>query len=110
MSSNSIAQQLNKVLFKVLDTPTLPDIPRDFLPDLITQEGQLFILLTNNQSLTDSLFEAVGRIKMLRQYLVDGSLTHKYDVTMVLTGDQFRQLQKELRQILPPYVPLLILV
>ena len=110
MSSNAIAQQLNKLLFKVLNTSTLPDIPQDFLPDLIAQDGQLFILLANNQQLIDSLFEAVGRTRMLRQYLIDHSLTQKYDVTLVLTGNQFRQLQKEVRQILSQQVPLLILV
>lgn len=106
---SDITKKLHQAEFHFLSSKKLPDIPDEYYPNVITEDGELLIYITGNNIEADDLFEAVGRTVALREYIIQNNLTKKYSVTLIILLNQYKMLKKEIRQILNQRLPLLIL-
>ena len=109
MISTDLINRLTQAEFQITSNYPLGDIPDDLHPNLITSDGLLIEALSQDNETLDGLFEAVGKITTLKQFISNHQLMGKYSVALALILKQFKALQKEIRQILHQEVPLMIL-
>lgn len=107
---SDITKKLQQAEFQFQPTKKLNDIPDEYYPNVITEDGELLNYITGNDiEAADALFEVVERTVAVREYIIQKDLTKKYSITLILLLNQYKKLKKEIRQIVNQHFSLLIL-